>query len=111
MSGATLRATDEPRPAPTPRQRYLAALAWAFTLFNGARIFAYLPTLWAIWASGDSSQHSILTWFTWMGANATMAAWLYEQNGQRMSRAVAMNLSNAGMCAVGTALILWTRLF
>jgi hypothetical protein len=34
-----------------------------------------------------------------------MAAWLYESNGQRMSRAVAVNLSNASMCAVTVSLI------
>jgi hypothetical protein len=37
---------------------------------------AYLPTLWAIHVSGDSSQHSLWTWATWFGANVTMAAWL-----------------------------------
>jgi hypothetical protein len=34
-----------------------------------------------------------------------MAAWLYESNGQRFSRAVAVNLSNASMCAVAVSLI------
>ena len=56
------------------RPVYLAALTWAFTLFNSVRTLAYLPTMWAIWASGDSSQHSLWTWCTWLGANATMAA-------------------------------------
>jgi hypothetical protein len=99
------------QPAPTTasgrraRPTYLAVLTWAFTLFNSLRAVSYLPTMWAIQASGNSSQHSLWTWGTWLGANVTMAAWLYEQNGQRLGRAVAVNLGNATMCAVTAALI------
>jgi hypothetical protein len=92
-----------------PRTRYLQHLSWAFTLFNSVRVLAYLPTLWAIHRTGDSNQHSLWTWATWIGANATMAAWLYEHNGQRLNRAVAVTLGNAGMCAVATLLIAWYR--
>ena len=88
---------------------YLRLLTWAFTLFNTLRLVAYLPTMWAICASGDSSQHSLWTWCTWLGANATMAAWLYEQNGQCHSRAVVINIGNAAMCAVTVALIVAFR--
>ena len=87
------------------RSTYLAALTWAFTLFNSLRVVSYLPTMWAIQASGDSSQHSLWTWGTWLGANVTMAAWLYEQNGQRLDRAVIVNFGNAAMCAVTVVLI------
>jgi hypothetical protein len=80
------------------RRHYLTVLCWAFTLFNTMRVVAYLPTVWVIVQSGDSSQHSLWTWFTWAGANATMAAWLYEANQQRLSRAVAVNAANAAMC-------------
>ncbi len=98
-------------PAPTTalgrmlRSTYLAALTWAFTLFNSLRVVSYLPTMWAIQASGDSSQHSLWTWGTWLGANVTMTAWLYEQNGQRLDRAVIVNFGNATMCAVTVVLI------
>jgi hypothetical protein len=87
------------------RPVYLAVLTWAFTVFNSIRVLAYLPTMWAIMASGDSSQHSLWTWCTWVGANATMAAWLFEQNGQRASRAVIVNVGNAAMCGVTVVLI------
>ncbi len=97
-------------PQPASRTAYLALLTWAFTLFNSVRTLAYLPTMWAIWATGDSSQHSLWTWCTWLGANATMAAWLYEHNGQRMNRAVAVNIGNATMCAATVALIVAHRL-
>lgn len=83
----------------TPRALYLRVLTWAFTLFSSVRMLAYLPTIWAIVQSGDSSQHSLWTWCTWLCANATMAAWLYEVEGQRVSRAVVVNAGNALMCA------------
>lgn len=96
-------ATGRGRPA------YLAVLTWAFTLFNSVRTLAYLPTMWSIHASGDSSQHSLWTWCTWLGANATMTAWLYEHNGQRVNRAVMVNIGNATMCAATVVLIVAHR--
>ena len=99
-----------PAAAPVLRQRYLTVLGWAFTLFNSVRMAAYLPTAWAIHASGDSGQHSLWTWFTWFGANLTMALWLRERNGGRLDRAAAVSLGNATMCALTLALILWYRL-
>ena len=47
---------------------------------------------------------------TWVGANATMAAWLYEQAGQRVNRAMLVSAGNTAMCAATSALILWYRL-
>lgn len=91
------------------RGHYLRLLTWAFTLFNTVRVAAYLPTLLAIVHSGDSSQHSLWTWGTWLGANATMAAWLYEQNGLRMNRAIAVNIGNSLMCLATAVVILWFR--
>lgn len=96
-------------PPPRVRERYLLVLTWAFTVFNSLRVLAYLPTLWAIHASGDSGQHSLLTWITWLGANLTMAAWLHEHNGRRTNRAVVVNLGNAAMCAATAAVITWHR--
>gem|GEM_PF-728741 len=97
--------------SPPRRSRtvYLAVLTWAFTLFNSVRMLAYIPTMWAVQASGDSSQHSLWTWCTWLGANLTMAAWLYEQNGQRLGRAVVVNIGNAAMCAATVVLIIVHR--
>ncbi len=92
------------------RGAYLAGLTWAFTLFNSLRVFSYLPTLWAIVATADSSQHSLWTWGTWLAANLTMAAWLFEQQGQRFSRAVVVNLGNAAMCAATITVIVAVRL-
>ena len=91
------------------RSVYLSALTWSFALFNALRVLAYLPTIWAIYASGDSQQHSWFTWLTWAGANATMAAWLYEQEARRMTRAVAVNACNALMCLATLVLIVALR--
>jgi hypothetical protein len=91
------------------RQIYLAVLTWSFALFSSVRILAYLPTMWAILDSGDASQHSLWTWVTWFGSILTMAAWLYEQAGQRLGRAVVVNVCNVIMCAVVIALIAYYR--
>lgn len=91
------------------RHTYLATLTWSFAFFSSARILAYLPTIWAIHHGGDASQHSLWTWVTWFGSNLTMAVWLYEQNGQRMGRAVLVNLCNALMCAAIVIMIGWYR--
>lgn len=91
------------------RQHYLRLLAWAFALFSTARVAAYLPTLFAILQSASSTQHSLWTWITWTGANATMAAWLYEHNGQRLDKAAAVSLCNAGMCLLITGAIILYR--
>ena len=97
-------------PQPAAGRLYLTVLTWAFTLFNSARVFGYLPTIWAVYCSGDSSQHSLFTWLTWLGANTTMAGWLYEQNGRRFDKAVAVNLCNSSMCLLVAALIVVQRL-
>ena len=80
------------------RERYLLALNWTFAAFNSIRLLTYLPNVWAIVRSGDSSQHSLVTWLAWVGANASMAAWLYENNGQRCNKAVVLSAGNALMC-------------
>jgi hypothetical protein len=96
-------------PGMRTRVRYITVLAWSFALFSTLRMLAYLPTLWAIYASADSQQHSAFTWLTWFGANATMAAWLFEQDGRRVTRAVAVNACNGVMCLATLLLILAYR--
>lgn len=88
----------------------LRLLPWAFAFFSAVRLLSYLPMLAAIQAQGDASQHSLITWLTWTGANATMALWLLEKNGFRVDCAVAVNACNAVMCLATTALILAYRL-
>lgn len=80
------------------RLRYTDLLGWALTLTSSVRMLSYLPTLWAIHASADSSQHSLWTWGTWLVSNLTMAAWLYENNGRRGNAAVLVSGGNSAMC-------------
>jgi hypothetical protein len=89
---------------------YRTCLAWAFTAFNTTRVLAFLPLIWAVHQAGDSSQHSLLTWFTWLGANITSALWLYESGGQGINRVLLFSLGNAGMNVLAIAVIVWYRL-
>ena len=91
-------------------ERYRTALTWAFTFFSTIRMVSYLPTMWALWQSGDSSQHSLWTWCTWLGANLTMSLWLIDRNGAQVDRAAAVNLGNAAMCLAVIVLIVAQRL-
>lgn len=88
-----------------PPVRYPDVLNWVFAGFNSIRLLTYLPTMWAICADGSSSQHSLWTWLAWVGANASMAAWLYENNGRRLNKAIAVNIGNAVMCLATCGLI------
>lgn len=84
-------------------------LALAFTVFNALRTLAYLPTIWSIVESGRSDQHALFTWFTWFGANATMAAWVWRSSG-RCDRVVLVNIANAVLCLATGVVIAWYRL-
>ena len=79
-------------------------------LFSAARIFSYLPTLWTLAHSSDSSQHSLWTWGTWFLANLTMTLWVVERNGSRLDRVALVNLGNTVMCLAVIALIVAVRL-
>jgi hypothetical protein len=105
----TIDTAPYPSTEPPRGSLYLRSLTWLFTLFGSVRVLAYLPTAWAIHSSADSSAHSLLTWLTWVGANLTMAAWLHEQNGRRVNRAVVVNACNAAMCVGISALIVLHR--
>lgn len=113
MSTPTVSETAAPCPRSPRRQAwragYLRALTCVFMLLTIARLLAYAPTVLAIVHSRDSRQHSLWTWLIWVGANITMAAWLYENNGQRLDKAVTVSLANAAACLLTCAVILWFR--
>jgi hypothetical protein len=89
---------------------YRAILDHLFAGFNVARVLAYLPTAWAVAASGDSNQHSLWTWLIFLGGNASMALWLWENNGRCANRAIVTSSANAVMCTCIVGVIAWTRL-
>ncbi len=88
---------------------YVRLLNGAFVAFSSTRLVSYLPNIWAIHTSADSSQHSLWTWGAFLGSNAVMSAWLYENNGRRVNKAIAVTAGNAVMCLVTCALIVWYR--
>jgi hypothetical protein len=101
-------ASDGVLPA-SMRATYVRLLTWAFTFFNSVRILAYMPTIWTLAHSGDSSQHSLWTWGTWFCANVTMSLWLIERNGSRLDGAAMVNIGNALMCLAVIGLIVIAR--
>jgi hypothetical protein len=100
-----------PATAVAPATLYLSLLTWAFTVFSAARVLAYVPTIWAVVNSGDTSGHSLITWFTWLGANCTMVLWLLETSGRRWSAPALVNMGNAVMCSATATLIAVMRWF
>jgi hypothetical protein len=88
---------------------YVRILTWAFTFFNSVRVIAYLPTLWTLAHSDDSSQHSLWTWATWFFANLTMALWQVERNGSRLDRVAIVGLANSAMCFAVLVLLVVLR--
>jgi hypothetical protein len=95
--------------ASLPVPRVASALKLAFNAFSALRVVAYLPTVWAIAASADATQHSLFTWCVFAGANATLAARLYTEQGRRIGACVAVSAVNALMCLLIVALIAWYR--
>jgi len=94
---------------PRAASLYQTVLNACFALFSTTRLLTYMPTFWAIQQSANSSQHSLITWAAWVCSNAVMAAWLYENNGRRVNRAIAVTAGNSLMCMVACALIVWFR--
>jgi hypothetical protein len=92
-----------------PLPLYPRPLFGAFALTNAIRVLSYLPTLWAIHASGDSSQHSLWTWCAWFGSNLATGLWQVERNARRLDATAAVLLMNATMCATAIALIVAYR--
>jgi hypothetical protein len=99
-----------PADASRMRRSYLRCLALSFAFFSSIRTLTYLPTIWAIHASGDSSQHSLWTWIAWVGANGSMAAWLYENNERQFNPASVVSVGNAVMCLATCLAILCYRI-
>ena len=100
----SLEAGAAPRPG-----LYLRCVRWVFLAFSSSRLFAYLPTIFTLWEQRSSDQHSLVTWLVFAGANASMAAWLYEEHGRRLDRAIVVSLGNAVMCSVTAVLIVALR--
>lgn len=93
----------------TWRAAYLRLLGIAFALFSSVRILTYVPTIWAMQMSQNSDQYSLLTWISWVGANGTMAAWVYESNGHKLDPVCLLNIGNTLMCSATCLAIVYYR--
>lgn len=52
------------------------AIAWLYIVTNAARVFTYAPQLIVVWRSQDGARDiSLLTWGSWVVANATAVAY------------------------------------
>ena len=52
------------------------AIAWLYIVTNAARVFTYAPQLIVVWRSEDGARDiSLLTWGSWVVANATAVAY------------------------------------
>jgi hypothetical protein len=92
-----------------PVPAFTSVVKLTFNAFSALRVVAYLPTAWAIAASADSAQHSLFTWCVFAGANATLAARLYVEQGRRMGACATVSTINALMCLLIAGLIGWYR--
>lgn len=51
-------------------------IAWLYILTNAARVVTYVPQLMAVWRSTDGARDiALLTWGSWVVANATAVAY------------------------------------
>jgi hypothetical protein len=80
------------------RSAYGQCLLGAFALLNALRIVSYLPTFWAIQASGDSSQHSLWTWSVWAASNLVTGLWHLECRGRAWDITALVLMVNAALC-------------
>jgi len=115
LTAPARNANAGPHPPPTPASTRAPAsvrlrlLAWNFAIFNALRIVSYLPAMWQIVHSGQSDQHSILSWLCFFGANASTGCWAWESNGRRVDAVVAVNAANALMCGSMALVVAWYR--
>ena len=84
---------------------YRRSVDIAFAVFSSTRLLTYVPTMLMIYTSADSSQYSLVTWLAWIGSNASMALWLFENNERRLDKAVIVSIGNALMCLATCTLI------
>lgn len=102
-AGASARVRRTPRQERASRLRRV--LDVAFHVFSVVRLACFVPALLALYISGNADQHSLWTWAGWLGANLTMAAWLFEHNGRRVSPAACASVAAAAMCAAACTMI------
>jgi len=81
---------------------------FAFTLFNGLRIFSYMPQIWRIAHDAQGAQAiSYITWGLWVGANGSTAVYAWVNLGDLPL--ALLNGANCVCCGLVIALTKWER--
>lgn len=81
---------------------------WLFTVFNGLRIFSYLPQILRVARdTNGASAISYATWSLWTAANATTG--LYAAVNLADETLAALNLLNAACCLAVISLTVLKR--
>ncbi|MFM0688418.1 tetratricopeptide repeat protein [Paraburkholderia strydomiana] len=81
-----------------------------FLFWNGARFFAYLPTIRKVIAQdADVRSYSLVSWGIWFLSNLTFALMLLEVSGGQPNEMVWMNVGNSIMCMAVFALVVLKR--
>ena len=111
MNTATTRLPPSSTAPSAPRWRawYLRGLTWAFMVLTTARLLGDPPAGLAMLQTRGSRNHSVWTWLIWVGANLSIALWMYENNGHQMDKAIGVSLANAVACGAAAAGIVWCR--
>ena len=86
-----------------------AVLKWTTNLTSSLRVITYAPTILTLFASADSTQYNLLSWSTWVIANASLTASLYDQNGRKFDYMIQINCCNTFMSLVTAAVIFYLR--
>lgn len=83
-------------------------LGIAFTVFNTLRVFFYVPQfIKLVKQKHNLDSHSLFMWFSWIFANATVAAYFAILSG--WDEKALLNLANSIMCLIGFSIIFYKR--
>jgi len=83
-------------------------VAAGFIAFNSIRIFLYLPQLRTCLRDRTGcASINLWTWSGWMAANFFTGLYMWTSLGDGWG--LALNMSNAGMCAATVAVTMWKR--
>jgi fatty acid desaturase len=78
----------------------------AFCFFNIMRVFTYIPTIKKLMQPGCTGDgQSLLTWITWICANATLGLHLYVIAGYHVNDVVWLSVGNVIMCTICAVLV------
>ena len=83
-------------------------VAGCFVVFNGARVFLYIPQIATCWSDRQGCPTiNLYTWCSWLIANASTGLYMWMFQADFLG--LCSNLGNALMCAVTVVVTLFRR--